>query len=242
MILLILNYNKGNEDYFMKKCNWKKVLSITGNVIFYAVIVLILLFAFSNIKTKKADDIATLFGRGYVAILTDSMKGEFEEGDLIFVKVLNEEEKKELDINDVITFWDFTLVNPYTGENGAFNTHRIVDIDRDTWQFQTKGDNEEQVDTDWKTLDQVKALYVGKAKNVGKAIGYLQSSKGMLLFIVLPTILFLGYELFLFIRVLLKANAEKVEEKLSADKDKMRQELLEELKKQQNEQSEETQK
>lgn len=228
----------------MKKFNWKKALSITGNVVFYVFIVCILLFAVSNLKTKKHDDIPTLFGRGYVTVLTDSMSPTFDKGDLIVVKVLNEEAKKKLNEGDIITFWDFNLENPYAKDaGGALNTHRIVSIDRTNWQFQTKGDNPDaEVDQDWRDLEQVKAVYVGRVKNVGSVIAYLQSSQGMLIFIVVPTILFLGYELFLFVRVLLKANSEKVEAKLLADKERIRQELLEELKKEQNGQAEEPQK
>lgn len=234
--MLILKSCKGNEDYFMKKCNWKKVLGITGNVIFYALVVLILLFAVSNIKVKKDDDIPSLFGRGYIAIITDSMEGEnkdsFSKGDLIIVKVFkNDEQKKKLNEGDVITFYDFGLK--------ALNSHRIVELDKEDWTFKTKGDNENQIDMAVKELEDVKAVYVGKIKNVGKLIAYLQTPTGMALFIVLPTVAFLGYELFLFIRVLLKANAEKVEARLEADKEKLREELLEQLKKEQAEASEE---
>jgi signal peptidase len=218
----------------MEKLNWKRILKITGNVVFYAFVILVMVFAISNISVKNDGDIPNVFGKGYIAVVSDSMNGDqpdsFDKGDLIIVKVLKSaEEKKALKVGDIITFYDFDL--------NSLNSHRIVDIQTNTngdLLFTTKGDKEGLgEDVVLKGFEDIKAIYVGKVTNLGGAINYLQTPAGFAIFIVLPTVAFLGYELFLFIRVLLKANSEKVEARVLEDKEKIRQELLEEIKKEQ---------
>lgn len=225
----------------MEKLNWKRILKITGNVVFYTFVILVMVFAISNISVKNDGDVPSIFGKGYVAVVSDSMNGDqpdsFDKGDLIIVKVLkSDEEKKTLKVGDIITFYDY--------DKNGLNSHRIVDIQTNTngdLLFTTQGDNEESGDVVLKGFDDIKAVYVGQVKDLGAAIEYLQTAGGFAIFIVLPTVAFLGYELFLFIRVLLKANSEKVEARVLEDKEKIRQELLEEIKKEQ-EKAKETQK
>ena len=68
-----------------------KILKIAGNVVFYAIICLLLLFSIMNIRgSKNAESYPNIFGRGMLSVLTPSMDGDqedsFKVGDLIIVK------------------------------------------------------------------------------------------------------------------------------------------------------------
>ena len=102
------------------KINIKNVLKIAGNVLFYTVIVFLLLFSISNLSVKSNKDIANVLGRGFLPVISDSMEGNnrdsFDKGALVFVRLLSAEDKQNLNIGDIVTFYDLNLV--------ALNTHR----------------------------------------------------------------------------------------------------------------------
>ena len=120
------------------------IAKIVGNVVFYAVIVMLLLFSIMNINAgSKNGGFPNIFGRGFLSVQTNSMvrneEGsyyddvtekfagcaveQFAEGDLVYAKVVKEKNFDKLAVGDVITFYDEKLK--------ALNTHRIVYIDRD---------------------------------------------------------------------------------------------------------------
>src|SRR5690554_3406935 len=117
-------------------------VKITLNVLFYTIIALLLLYSIIVITSRGANDIPNVFGNGFLAVETDSMVGDkpdsFNPNDLIFVKILNDDQKNNLTEGDIITFKD-------PAKGGALNTHRIVDIRSDGF-IQTQGDNENQPD------------------------------------------------------------------------------------------------
>ncbi len=119
-----------------KKSTPKKVLSITLNSLFYMIIVVLLIFSLANIKVKKENDIANVFGLGFLSVQSNSMFGDqedsFEQGDMIFVKMLDEESVKALEVGDIVTYFDMTIKE--------FNTHRIVEINTEEEYLITQAD------------------------------------------------------------------------------------------------------
>ena len=141
-------------------------------------------------------------------------------------------------------------------EIGEINiTHRIVDITTnsngdtvyiaqgDYYKDQTQEysrDGDAAVYADYiQTFDQskIKGIYSGQWNNAGNTLKFLQSSLGFGLCIVLPTFLLLVFEAVLLVRNILKNNREKMaaqmeENKidLEAEREKMKQELLNEMK------------
>ena len=120
------------------------ISKIVGNVVFYAVIVMLLLFSIMNINAgSKNGGFPNIFGRGFLSVQTNSMVrnesgsyydeveetfkdnavSEFKKGDLVYAKVIRKKNFDKLIVGDVITFYDESLK--------ALNTHRIVYIDRD---------------------------------------------------------------------------------------------------------------
>ena len=83
----------------------KKVLSIVFNVLFYAFLIVLFVFAISNIRSKK-NNIPNIFGVGYLTAQSGSMTGTFEAGDNIWVKIANEKRIEKIEVGDIVTFYD----------------------------------------------------------------------------------------------------------------------------------------
>ena len=233
-----------------KNSTLRKSLNIAGNVLFYGLIVLLLLFSIANLTIKSERDIANVFGRGFLPVLSDSMEGDnadsFNKGDLLFVRTIKESQVDDLEIGDVVTFYDLSIA--------ALNTHRVVEV-TDSY-IVTQGDKANAInpyviagdntgkDYQIVTYDNVKAVHTGTWSGVGSAVSYLQTPVGFALFIILPVVILLAYQGFVLTKALLAVNKEKLEAKyaedkeqslkdLEAEKEKIRKELLEELKKEQ---------
>ena len=80
----------------MKHIFNKKVVNISFNIIFYTMLVVLTLFALANMKVKNENNIANIFGYGFLSVQSNSMFGElddsFEKGDMILVKMLSDQE------------------------------------------------------------------------------------------------------------------------------------------------------
>lgn len=227
----------------------KKVLKIVFNVLFYSLIVALLLFSIANMKVKTEADIPSIFGRGFLAVASDSMEGDKEDsffkGDLLFVNILSDSERENLAVGDVVTFYDTNLK--------ALNTHRIVEIDGNF--VATQGDkvaldparvydpdgvNAEE-NYELMTKEEVLAVVVSRMSGAGKTLQFLQSPAGFAICIVLPTFLILVYEGIILVRNILRINRTKLEakheqdlaavqEELEKEKEKLRAQIIEEMK------------
>ncbi|HHX78970.1 MAG TPA: signal peptidase I, partial [Acholeplasmataceae bacterium] len=234
-----------------------KVLKIVGNVFFYLVIIFLLIFSIANIKVKKESDVPNVFGRGFIAVIRDSMEGNEEdsinEGDLIFVKMLDEKGIANLKIGDIVTFFDWNIM--------ALNTHRIKEIvieNDEVVRVYTQGDkaalsaeyvidgNNSGKQYETVLVDDLKAKQTSTWANVGDTLVFIQTPVGFGLVVIVPIILLVVYQAVILVRTILAINRNKLEEKhaldkedtlkqLESDKEKMRAELLEELKKEQKE-------
>lgn len=215
-----------------------RIIKISVNTLFYLVIALLLVFSLANIKVKKENDIANIFGRGFLAVQSESMSGDssdsFNMGDMIFVKMLDAESRTELAVGDIVTYFDLTL--------RAFNTHRIIDVfeNDDELFFVTQGDNTPAADQPIRASDAL-AVYQSKWGGVGTTLDYLQSPTGFALFVILPVVFVLIFEGVILARNVLALNRAKMEEKyalekektmvdLEAEKGKIRAQIMEELK------------
>lgn len=144
-----------------KKTNTKRIVNICLNVLFYAIIILLVLFSIANLQVKDStSDIPNLFGKGYLAVTSDSMNGthedSFDTGDLINVRVISKKEAKAtkqiaaLEVGDIVTFYTEKGDSPTMGLNlpGGFVTHRIVYISADRTYFIVQGDKLADYTTD----------------------------------------------------------------------------------------------
>ena len=129
----------------------KKILVIVGNVVFYAVIIVLFLFSLMNINAGNGtENFPNLFGKGMLSVESGSMErnadgyhpeawdtysiGEIKTGDLIYADVYRSETIDNLNIGDVITF-----VGSVNSQN-ALITHRIVYVNTEFNYVVCQGD------------------------------------------------------------------------------------------------------
>lgn len=142
--------------------------------VFMVVVVAVILVQKSNGGESK------IFGYYMYDVLTDSMSGTIEPGDVIMCKAVDD--VNSLQVGDIITF---------KAPNGNYNeTHRIVEIARNddgtVKYFKTKGDNAKAVDN-WQLNPQnVKAKYVKKSVFVGGLRKFMSNWYGYVVVVVIP--------------------------------------------------------
>lgn len=209
-----------------------KVLKIVGQVFYYVVIVVILTFSIITIASREEDKIPNLFGKGFLAVQTDSMSGSnkdsFNAGDLIYVRLLSDKGREKLEVGDVVTYFDEAI--------RALNTHRIIEINGtgDEMTVITKGDKDGLGRDVERPVDKILAVYTGKTPKLGKFISFLNTKLGFGLVIVLPV---LALFIFQSVRVYLLYKEKKTATSaidIDAERERIRQEILKEMAEKEN--------
>ena len=113
----------------------KKTFGIILNILIGIAVLIVFILIYNVIVTKIAKkDYANYFGFSFFQVATGSMSPTMEEKDIIIVHVLNEDEIKELQVDDIIIF----------KQEKAMVTHRIVKIEEE--KITTKGDANNAID------------------------------------------------------------------------------------------------
>ena len=163
----------------------KKVMKITSNVVTGILFLLLMLMVFLVISSKASGGEPQIFGYQLKTVLSGSMEPTFKTGSVIAVKPI--EDKNSIKENDVITFMQ---------EDESLVTHRVVNIIQNDQRtmYQTKGDNNEDMDTQPVLAENVVAEYTGfTIPYLGYFINFTQSGKGMAILLLIPGLLLLGY-------------------------------------------------
>ncbi len=165
-----------------------RIASILISVLFVPIIIINSFFIVQTIAAK--DEVPTIFGYGAVFVLSDSMKGEFETNDAIFLKEVDD--VKTLAVGDIICYRD----------GDSFTTHRIESITEENGQtaFKTKGDANEGVDRGIVYASQIQGVYVGKIAGLYNIIDFMQSPIGVMLIFIIPCLVYARYEVYLWQR------------------------------------------
>lgn len=209
-----------------------KVLKITGQALLSIVLVFVILVTALMLFTRDKYQVPNVFGYSFINIISDSMSGDnpdsFNKGDLIIIN--RNADKKNLQVGQIITFE--TVIQ---GEL-VLNTHRIVKAyhsETGESAYETKGDANLANDEYLVSESNIIGVYTSKISGAGNFVSFLQSTTGFFVLIVLPALLFLGYELIQFIRSLLDYKLEKQKEQTALTeeelKEKIRAELLKEM-------------
>lgn len=181
----------------------KKVLNTIINILIVLLLAISVLVAALALASKSGG-VPSVLGYVPLSVQSDSMVPEFEKGDLIISKAVDD--STALEKGDVITFK--TIIEGVD----ALNTHRIVDIsETDGVEFYTtKGDNNDIEDTEPVARTAVAAKWDGiRLAGFGSAYDFLTSQSGFFLVILLPLIIFFLYEIIRFIKNLIEYNKEK---------------------------------
>ena len=235
----------------VQKKQMKKVLETVANVLvwlFVAFSVLVTVLVFT--AQAGGDGVPQLFGKSLVTIETESMEPNVPKGAMFVInkfatfdpeknEVVGEATVYDLLPGDVITYKAPIDING-DGNIGDINTHRIVEVDTNARVFKTKGDNNTGPDG----YDVAFADVIGYVREadvesatiggIGGVIGFLRSSLGFFLCIVLPLILFFLYELYNFINLVVTERNKKKPAPVSAEtEEEIKRRAIEEYLKQQ---------
>ncbi len=193
----------------------KKIVNIALNIVIGIVCVIILLLAVSTINNKDRG-YNSIFGYSLYAVKSDSMKGDnkdsFNKGALVIGKVLKtDEQKKELEVGNVITFW---AKDTETGTN-YLNTHRIIEVREGGLDYITKGDNTLSEDP-VVNIGKIVSVYKFHLGGIGNIILFVQSITGFLVVVVIPSLLIVVYALYNLFRAYSGYNKAKLAAEMEA--------------------------
>lgn len=226
----------------------KRIGNIVFNVVlwlFVAFAVVITVVAFS--AGANAKNVPTLGGKCYLNVQSNSMNAEkpadlpegkfagFKKGTMIIGEYIAESDEAidALKVGDIVTYeWDINGDGMIS--SGEYNTHRIVGINRDAngriVTLATQGDNHEMsLGTEEVQRSALIARYTGKKiGGLGGVLTFLGSQLGFGLCILLPMVLFFGYELFVFIKLVIKTKNEGKKVISAEDEELIKQKAIEE--------------
>jgi signal peptidase len=195
------------ENTQSKKNTWK----IVGNVVFWLLLVLVIFYSAVTLFSKKEHNMTSVFGTSALAVRSDSMAPTFKKGALIFIKT-------DFDVDELIDNFDpvekdlvITFVES-SGDEIYYNTHRVQRITEigGVIRFYTKGDNAPDEDEMPVLSNDIIGVWTGsRLSGVGAFIEFLQSSTGFLIFIVLPCLAFLVFEIIRFTKIYSQYQVQK---------------------------------
>lgn len=163
----------------------KKVMKITGNILYTLIFSILLLLTVIVISSRASGGEPELFGYQLKTVLSGSMEPTFNTGSLILVKKFDE--ATTLDKGDIITFrQDETNVV----------THRIIEVVTQSGKefYRTQGDNNEDPDTNLVMTDNLVAKYTGiTIPLIGYFLQYASTPLGTALLLIIPGLILLGY-------------------------------------------------
>ena len=158
----------------------KKIYNAVSTVIVALIFVFMIVVVAVMLVQKNNGGETELFGYRMYDVLTDSMSGTIEPGDVIMCKSV--EDVNALQVGDIITF---------KAPNGNYNeTHRIIEIvkndDGTVKYFKTKGDNAKEADKWELAPENVKAKYVKKSVFIGGLRRFMKHWYGYVTVVVIP--------------------------------------------------------
>lgn len=167
------------------------------------------------------DDVPDFLGIKLFVVETDSMSPIFYGGDLIVTKTIAPD---KLEVKDIISF----------REGKSVVTHRIEEITTkgNSLAFVTKGDANNAIDSGEPVVsDNVESVYLFRIAKLGRLAMFMQTPIGMLVFVGIPVIAFILYDILS--RVLYNKKEDVKEKAASEEIERLKAELakLEEEKK-----------
>ena len=166
-----------------------KILTIAGTVLCIILIPVLLINLTLIAKSYiNKDEVPSIGGTFPLIVLTDSMYPEIESGDLI---ICNTAEAEDIKVTDVISFFD------PAGNGSSIVTHRVIEIVEEDGKilFRTRGDNNNTEDKELVPAENLVGVYKMRIAGAGHIAMFMQSTAGLIVCVVLPIILLVGYDL-----------------------------------------------
>ena len=162
----------------------KKIYNIVSTAVIAVIFVFLVVIISLMLVQRKSGGDSKIFGYYMFDVITDSMSGTIEPGDVILCKSVDD--KNTLDVGDIITF------TAPSGPLKDYNiTHRIIEVHRaedgNVEYFITKGDNPSVGIDSWHLSPAaVKAKFERKSVFIGGLRRFLTHWYGYVLLIALP--------------------------------------------------------
>lgn len=172
-----------------KSTKLHKILTVIGWVLCIILVPILIVNCTLLIKSAlNKNEVPDFGGAVPFIVLTDSMYPDIKSGDLILCKTI---EPEDVEVDDVISFYD------PAGNGTSVVTHKVIEIVEEDGAlfFRTKGINNNTEDRVLVPADKVIAEYSGiRIPGAGNLAIFMQSTAGLLVCVVLPIILFVGYD------------------------------------------------
>ncbi len=189
-------------------------------LVFVVLAVSMMIFTIVSVSTFDRVD-RDIFGYKAFIVLSDSMKGEFDAGDLVLVK---EVDPTTLQAGDIIA---------YTSQNtesfGETITHKIREVktdDQGNLGFITYGISTDTNDETLVTSEYVIGEYQNNLPGIGKFFQFLKTTPGYIVCILIPFLVLIVIEGVRCINLFKQYKAEQQAE-LQAQRDKIEEERAE---------------
>ena len=166
-----------------------KILTIVGTVLCIILIPILLINLTLIAKSYiNKDEVPSIGGTFPLIVLTDSMYPDIKSGDLI---ICNTAEAEDIRVNDVISFFD------PAGNGTSIVTHRAIEIVEKDGEifFRTRGDNNNTEDKALVPAENLVGVYKMRIAGAGHIAMFMQSTAGLIICVVLPIILLVGYDI-----------------------------------------------
>ncbi len=194
---------------------WKQRLpNIIGIVICVLLVPILILNSILLIKgLANKDEVPSIGGYLPMFVMTDSMSGTIEAGDLIVCKYIEADQVK---VEDIISFFD------PQGTGTSVVTHRVKEIVPNadgSISFRTKGDANNTVDPVPVPAESLIGIYTNfRLAGAGHVVMFMQTVPGLLICVLVPIVALVGYDII---------RRRLYEKKHGTDKDALMQELEE---------------
>jgi signal peptidase len=164
-----------------------------GNIFGIAVSLVLLPVLIINITLivksyLNTDEVPSVGGYLPLIVLTDSMYPNIQSGDLI---ICRETDPAAVQVGDVISFFD------PAGNGTSVVSHRVKSIINEdgTIAFRTQGDANNAEDDATVPAENLVGVYQRRIAGAGNLAMFMQTSTGLIICVVLPLLLLVGYDL-----------------------------------------------
>lgn len=166
-----------------------KIMTVIGSILCVILIPILIINCTLIFKSfTNEDEVPNIGGTFPLIVLTDSMYPEIESGDLI---ICHQEDPNKIEEKDIIAFFD------PAGNGTSIVTHRVIELVEEDGEikWRTKGDANNTEDKLLVSQDDLVGVYQTRIPTVGNVAIFMQSSTGLIVCVILPIILLVGYDI-----------------------------------------------
>ena len=162
----------------------QKIVGAVGIALCVVFVPLLLIFVTLIVKSYTCPDkVPDFLGYKPFIVLSGSMEPSIMTGDMVFVK---ETDPDSLKVGDVIAY----------KSGSAVVTHRIVEVKSENGEtrYVTQGDANNAADQSLVKPADVEGIYQRRVAGAGNLAMFMQTTTGMILFVVCPLVLFVLWD------------------------------------------------